>query len=71
MNRPTILVLSYKGYTGSVPYMGKGAPLIGYLDNVQGNYRFQGRGAIELLDSFHAVVDQYISECAGAVISEE
>ncbi len=53
--------LHYKGYIGSVDFSGKDHEFFGRVLEVNGLISYEGKTEKDLVNDFHAAVDNYIS----------
>ena len=55
--------LNYKGYTGSFEYSHEDGVLFGKVLFIKSLLMYEGTTPKELIEQFHTVVDNYLSEC--------
>ncbi len=56
--------MSYKGYVGSVEFSEEDSKFFGKVMGVRAMISYEGETAKELVNDFHAAVDDYLSLCA-------
>ncbi len=56
--------MNYKGYVGSVEFSEEDSKLFGKVMGVRAMISYEGETAKELVNDFHAAVDDYLSLCA-------
>ncbi len=55
--------LNYKGYIGSVYFSEKDNVFFGKVEGIEGLVNFEGDSVIQLKESFHTAVDDYLAYC--------
>ena len=55
--------MEYKGYVGSVEFSEEDAVLFGKVMGVRALISYEGESGKELLEDFHAAVDEYLALC--------
>lgn len=63
--------MEYKGYLGSVEFSEADALLFGKVMGVRALISYEGETARELIQGFHAAVDDYLALCAAEGIEPE
>lgn len=56
--------MEYKGYVGSVEFSEEDSLFYGKVMGIRALLSYEGNNARELIDDFHAVVDEYLLLCA-------
>ena len=56
--------MEYKGYIGSVEFSSKDIILYGKVQGIRALISYEGSTAKELLEDFHAAVDEYLELCS-------
>jgi len=56
-------VLDYKGYIGSIEFSEVDCVFFGKVQGIRSLISYEGESAKELIDDFHAAVDDYLALC--------
>ena len=56
-------IMEYKGYIGSVEFSETDGVLFGKVQGIRSLISYEGRSVRELLEDFHAAVDDYLDLC--------
>lgn len=56
-------VLEYRGYVGSIEFSEEDCIFFGKVQGVRSLISYEGESARELVDDFHAAVDEYLELC--------
>lgn len=56
-------VMEYKGYIGSVEFSPEDMLFFGKVQGIRSVISYEGTNAVELVEDFHAAVDDYLNSC--------
>ncbi len=56
-------VMEYKGYVGNVEFSPEDMIFYGKVQGIRSVISYEGTNAVELVDDFHAAVDDYLDSC--------
>lgn len=64
-------LLSYKGYIGSIEFSEEDGVFFGKVLGIRALISYEGTNAKELVEDFHAAIDDYLTLCADEGIEPE
>lgn len=64
-------IMEYRGYVGSVEFSQEDSLFFGRVQGIRSLISYEGSNATELVDDFHAAVDDYLAMCDAEGISPE
>lgn len=56
-------VMEYKGYVGNVEFSPEDMVFFGKVQGIRSLISYEGTNAVELVNDFHAAVDDYLESC--------
>ena len=56
-------VMEYKGYVGNVEFSPEDMVFFGKVQGIRSLISYEGTNAVELVNDFHAAVDEYLESC--------
>lgn len=56
-------VMEYKGYVGNVEFSPEDMIFFGKVQGIRSLISYEGTNAVELVNDFHAAVDDYLESC--------
>lgn len=56
-------VMEYKGYVGTVEFSPDDMVFFGKVQGIRSVISYEGTNAVELVEDFHAAVDDYLDSC--------
>lgn len=63
--------MEYRGYVGSVEFSQDDSLFFGRVQGIRSLISYEGSNARELVDDFHAAVDDYLAMCEAEGVSPE
>lgn len=56
-------MMEYKGYVGTVEFSPEDMLFFGKVQGIRSVISYEGTNAVELIEDFHAAVDDYLNSC--------
>ena len=64
-------IIEYKGYVGNVEFSPEDMIFFGKVQGIRSLISYEGTNAVELVNDFHAAVDNYLDDCNQSGITPE